>query len=171
MDFKPAQCPSCGGALQVPDDRATVKCMYCGVDVTVREAIQLAAGRVQEFTTATPVKTKTSSSGAAGASIGCGALVLLFTICVLAQPGDTTCGGILLVFALVFLISGFLSWGKTSEKVTGYFGQCPYCESHITLPAATQGADCPACNKRIVVRGTKFISVDTPVSGLKKSTE
>jgi hypothetical protein len=43
VTFKAATCPSCGGALQLPDDRATVKCMYCGVDVIVREAIQAAA--------------------------------------------------------------------------------------------------------------------------------
>src|SRR5687767_8361820 len=43
MNFKPAQCPSCGGALQVPDDRTTVSCMYCGVSIVVREAIHAAA--------------------------------------------------------------------------------------------------------------------------------
>jgi hypothetical protein len=43
MSFKPAQCPSCGGSLQVPDDHATVKCLYCGGAVIVREAIQAAA--------------------------------------------------------------------------------------------------------------------------------
>lgn len=42
MEFKPAQCPSCGGSLQVPDDRLTVNCMYCGASVIVREAIQAA---------------------------------------------------------------------------------------------------------------------------------
>lgn len=43
MTFKAATCPSCGGALQVNDDRATVECMYCGVEVIVREAVQAAA--------------------------------------------------------------------------------------------------------------------------------
>jgi hypothetical protein len=43
MEFKPAHCPSCGGSLQVPDDRLTVNCMYCGASVIVREAIQAAA--------------------------------------------------------------------------------------------------------------------------------
>ena len=171
MAFKAATCPSCGGALQVPDDRTTVKCMYCGVDVVVREAIQLAAGPVKEFTTAQPIKTKTSSTPAAVGFMGCGGLILLFAFGVLGQPGDKTCGIIFLVFAAVFLISGFASFGKSSEKVTSYFGQCPYCGSHVTLSAVAQGADCPACNKRIVIRGTKFISVDTPVSGVKRSLE
>ena len=43
MTFKPAQCPNCGGALQLPDDRSSVNCMYCGVTIIVREAIQAAA--------------------------------------------------------------------------------------------------------------------------------
>lgn len=43
MTFRPAQCPTCGGSLQVPDDHATVKCLYCGGAVIVREAIQAAA--------------------------------------------------------------------------------------------------------------------------------
>ncbi|HEV7684876.1 MAG TPA: CFI-box-CTERM domain-containing protein [Pyrinomonadaceae bacterium] len=44
MTFKAANCPSCSGDLQVPDDRDVVKCMYCGENVIVREAIQAAAG-------------------------------------------------------------------------------------------------------------------------------
>jgi hypothetical protein len=43
MSFKPAQCPNCGGSLQLPDDRTTVNCMYCGVSIVVHEAIQAAA--------------------------------------------------------------------------------------------------------------------------------
>lgn len=44
MTFRAARCPSCSGELQVPDDRDVVKCMYCGGNVIVREAIQAAAG-------------------------------------------------------------------------------------------------------------------------------
>jgi predicted RNA-binding Zn-ribbon protein involved in translation (DUF1610 family) len=44
MNFKAAICPSCGGQLQVPDDRDSVKCMYCGSEIIVREAIQKASG-------------------------------------------------------------------------------------------------------------------------------
>jgi tetratricopeptide (TPR) repeat protein len=43
MTFRPAQCPTCGGSLQLPDDHATVRCLYCGGTVIVREAIQAAA--------------------------------------------------------------------------------------------------------------------------------
>ncbi len=44
MVFKAAICPSCGGNLQVPDDRDSVKCMYCGTDIIVRQAIQAGSG-------------------------------------------------------------------------------------------------------------------------------
>lgn len=44
MPFLAAVCPQCSGALQVPDDRDVVKCMYCAVDVIVRQAIQLVPG-------------------------------------------------------------------------------------------------------------------------------
>jgi DNA-directed RNA polymerase subunit RPC12/RpoP len=44
MSFKAAKCPNCAGDIQVPDDRDTVKCMYCGSDIVVREAIRLAGG-------------------------------------------------------------------------------------------------------------------------------
>ena len=49
MTFVAAKCPQCAGALQVPDDRDIVKCMYCGIDVIVRQAIQLAAGNTRHF--------------------------------------------------------------------------------------------------------------------------
>ena len=44
--FVAAKCPSCGGDLQVPDNRDQVKCMYCGGSVITRQAIQLASSGV-----------------------------------------------------------------------------------------------------------------------------
>jgi tetratricopeptide (TPR) repeat protein len=44
MGFQAAKCPSCAGDIQVPTDRDVVKCMYCGVDVVVREAIRAVGG-------------------------------------------------------------------------------------------------------------------------------
>jgi tetratricopeptide (TPR) repeat protein len=41
MKFIPAKCPSCGGELQIPDQRDFVKCMYCGVDIKVRDVIEI----------------------------------------------------------------------------------------------------------------------------------
>ena len=49
MTFVAAKCPQCAGALQVPDDRDIVKCMYCGIDVVVRQAIQLVSGNTKNF--------------------------------------------------------------------------------------------------------------------------
>ena len=46
MSFKAAKCPNCAGDLQVPEDRDSVKCMYCGSDIIVREAIKAAAAGV-----------------------------------------------------------------------------------------------------------------------------
>ncbi|HEY5125405.1 MAG TPA: hypothetical protein VIK14_16865 [Ignavibacteria bacterium] len=42
MPFKPAKCPSCGGDLQVPEEKDIIICMYCGTNVIVREAIKIA---------------------------------------------------------------------------------------------------------------------------------
>lgn len=41
MKFVAAKCPSCGGDLQVPDDRDFVKCTYCGADVKVRDVLKI----------------------------------------------------------------------------------------------------------------------------------
>ncbi len=44
MAFKPAKCPTCGGQLQLPDDLLTAKCLYCGVNLIVRDAIAATGG-------------------------------------------------------------------------------------------------------------------------------
>jgi hypothetical protein len=41
MKFVAAKCPSCQGELQIPDDKDFVKCMYCGVEVKVRDAMKI----------------------------------------------------------------------------------------------------------------------------------
>lgn len=46
MPFKAAKCPNCAGDIQVPDERDTAKCMYCGSDIIVREAIKLSVPEV-----------------------------------------------------------------------------------------------------------------------------
>lgn len=58
---------------------------------------------------------------------------------------------------------------KTKPQITiiGYEGQCPYCDTKINLKPDVLGANCPACQNRIVLRDSKFYSVDTPISGLK----
>jgi len=42
MAFKAAQCPNCGGNIQVPDDRDRANCMYCGSSISVKEAVSAA---------------------------------------------------------------------------------------------------------------------------------
>lgn len=49
MPFVAAKCPQCGGDLQVPEERDIVKCMYCGVDVVVREAVRLVVGNASAY--------------------------------------------------------------------------------------------------------------------------
>lgn len=50
MGFQAARCPECSGDLQVPDNRDFVKCMFCGRDIQVRQAIlDGAAGRVANW--------------------------------------------------------------------------------------------------------------------------
>lgn len=38
MEFIAAKCPNCAGELRVPDDRTTVVCMYCGVEVLINQS-------------------------------------------------------------------------------------------------------------------------------------
>ena len=37
IEFIPAICPNCNGELRIPEDRKTVKCMYCGYDIIIHE--------------------------------------------------------------------------------------------------------------------------------------
>jgi len=41
MGFKLAQCPNCGGELQIPEGIDKSKCIYCGSEIIVKEAIKI----------------------------------------------------------------------------------------------------------------------------------
>jgi len=41
MAFRPANCPNCGGSLQIPDDKDIVNCMYCSTPIIVRDVIKV----------------------------------------------------------------------------------------------------------------------------------
>jgi hypothetical protein len=179
MTFKAAQCPNCGGALQVPDDRISVKCMFCGVEIIVREAIRLAAGRVKEFTSIQPVMSSILVSKAVpptpkAVSIGMIGLGVLSGVCALwaMNTKDVQCCSVIFLIAAAILVAG--GWPKEGKPArfkteqSKWKGACPYCASVISLPCDTLGADCPACAKRIVIRDERFYSVDTPVSGLRE---
>ncbi len=40
MALKAAQCPNCGGELQLPEDKNIVTCIYCDTSIVVKEAIE-----------------------------------------------------------------------------------------------------------------------------------
>ena len=187
MSFKAAMCSNCGGSLQIPSDLDTVKCMYCGGEIIVREAIRLAAGRVREFTEAIAEERIIDESkpfpvgdykrhGYTIIVIGsCIGLILIL----LAGELGLIMGSVILLAALMMGAVHLSKVKKLEEAneamskvpprklILKYKGQCPYCDASITLPPVP-GVDCPVCNKRIVIRDSKFHSVDTPVSGLKK---
>ena len=48
--FVPAQCPSCGGALQVPDNREKVLCMYCGTTIMLYQKGNSTTARTSHIT-------------------------------------------------------------------------------------------------------------------------
>lgn len=191
MNFKPALCPSCGGKMQMPDDVSTVKCMYCGVDVIVKEAIRL-AGRVKEFTQATavekvnefkPFDIKSAKKQTYTMIFILGGMGLLSSLCF--GSFDRTFGTIIAIIFLLALPTILAIRNTNLEKVqkadeklsklppsvtlVAFKGQCPYCDTSITLKANTLGDNCPACQKRIVIRDSKFYSVDTPIGGLESA--
>ncbi len=192
MNFKAARCPTCGGALQIPEELSTAKCMYCGGEVIVREAIQLAAGRVRESTVAKPIEKIIDESAPFPVQqlkdqaytmitiFGLlGGLGLFVALLAKSEFGVFMSVGGLLTAAVIALIffprimrleraNYEMSKIPPSKQLIGYEGPCPYCDTSITLPPNILGADCPACHKRIVIRDSKFHSVDTPVSGLKR---
>lgn len=49
MEFLAAKCPNCGGDLRLPDDKTQVKCMYCGFDVIVRDAVNAVDANVENL--------------------------------------------------------------------------------------------------------------------------
>jgi predicted RNA-binding Zn-ribbon protein involved in translation (DUF1610 family) len=169
MNFVAATCPSCGGSLQVPDDRDAVKCMYCGGEIIVRQAINLAAGRVQSYTSATKVERTSNSAGCGTVLLILSALPLLFALATLFGPGNKSAAvpGIIVFFVLVAIGTVILRQ-KGHSILMGYKGDCPYCGTKINFPLNAVGLDCFACNKRIVFREMKFYSIDTPVGFARK---
>ena len=45
--FAPAKCPNCAGSLQVPTDRHSIICMYCGIDIIVKQLLANDDGTVR----------------------------------------------------------------------------------------------------------------------------
>ncbi len=155
MDFKPAICPSCGGKLQLPDNLATAKCSYCGVDVVVQDAIKL-SGRVKEFTQAEPVKKVTEWKPFDAQQANnptfilisvLGIIGLLISLCIGSSNKPF---GVIMGITFLIVISFLYFKRPTNTKkfqkaveemqgkdspvsfLVGYKGHCPYCDSTIT---------------------------------------
>lgn len=186
MNFKPAICPSCSGNLQIPNNLKIVKCMYCGLDVIVQEAIQL-AGRVKNFTEATAIekleeRIPFDEKQAKSSSYIIPLNLLLFGFLISFLWGGSI-GVILFIIIAICAVACFIAWrvhiknlkAESDELMkqpikadtVGYRGHCPYCDTSIELSSEKLGDDCPACQKRIIIRDSKFYSVDTPISSLK----
>lgn len=106
MTFKAAICPSCGGALQVPDGSAEITCQYCGVEVLVREDAHREAGSVAALPTAPRSETSPSVSRLAKILVSCGVLLLIPSLILLPQATYSSYGGIGMVIALVLIMAG-----------------------------------------------------------------
>ena len=39
-------------------------------------------------------------------------------------------------------------------------GECPWCGTQVISPMASLGVDCPACKRRIVIKGKRFIKIE-----------
>jgi hypothetical protein len=153
----------------VPDDRESVICMFCGSNIIVQQAIQLATGRVQTFTTASEVERQSNTAGFGIALVVFAVIILLIAISAAANTRDIS--GVLIVVAFSAALVGIgilLIRHKGNPTLLGYQGDCPYCGTKINFPVNVIGLDCFACNKRIVYRDRKFLSVDTPVGFARK---
>ena len=56
MEFLKGVCPHCKGELQVPQDRETIICMYCGRELAVRDAL----AKQEEISRPKPVTDETA---------------------------------------------------------------------------------------------------------------
>lgn len=172
--------------MQIAADLSTIKCNYCGADVIVRDAVTL-AGRVKEFTQAVAVEKVMElkpfdvdewHKQTAMIATLIGVFGLAAAICVADTKGAGYSVAIpVAVIIVMIIVFRYLMLRKLrpseelqrknskSTIVIGYRGQCPYCEHVLTIKATSLGENCPACQRRIVLRDSRFFSVETPISG------
>ena len=55
MEFLKGVCPHCKGELQIPQDRDRIICMYCGKELSVKDAL----AQQEEVSRPTPVMDET----------------------------------------------------------------------------------------------------------------
>jgi len=189
-NLKAALCPSCGGKLELPNDVKTARCTYCGVMVTI-QGVTGHDGHVRDYTVATKLERvrehkpfdvggfKERINQLAGSLAVFGFLALFISFYSGSVFGKAF--GIALFAASLFVYINhkrnlkkiiesdkIMSQKGPSVTLVGYKGACPYCDTSIVLNANVKGDNCPACAKRIVVRESKFYSVDTPVANVNR---
>ncbi|HIT88855.1 MAG TPA: hypothetical protein IAC41_00330 [Candidatus Merdenecus merdavium] len=49
MEFTEGKCPKCQGKLQIPSDRESIICMYCGKEIAAKAAIESGKEDMKEF--------------------------------------------------------------------------------------------------------------------------
>jgi DNA-directed RNA polymerase subunit RPC12/RpoP len=91
-----------------------------------------------------------------GCNFGCGAAGFVIIV-----GGLLTATGIGAIIGIPLIIVGFiLPFLTTFMGYGGLKGKCPWCETEIENPYPLSGMDCPACKKRIVIRGNKFVKIE-----------
>lgn len=76
--------------------------------------------------------------------------------------GAFVCLLIPVVGPFLFVIAlGVAIWGMFKDKPPRTLnGSCPFCATDIHIRADVAGADCPACSKRVVLRGHQFVGIE-----------
>lgn len=63
---------------------------------------------------------------------------------------------------LFVIVLGVAFWGMVQDKPPRTLnGPCPFCATDIHIRADVAGADCPACARRIVLRGHRFVGIES----------
>ena len=64
------------------------------------------------------------------------------------------------LFPVVFVIAfyGISQYSKGNTKV--YRAKCPNCKFEFAFPLNSVGENCPKCQKRVVINGSKFENID-----------
>lgn len=67
-------------------------------------------------------------------------------------------GTFLLPLVFVVALYGISQYSKGNTKV--YRAKCPNCKFEFAFPLNSVGENCPKCQKRVVINGSKFENID-----------
>ena len=103
---------------------------------------------------------ETKSAKAEGAALGClagwgvsGCLIPVGIILCFTGIGAIIGVPLILVGLFAMIIGPLMGLGELK-------GECPWCGTKVTSPTASQGIDCPACKKRIVIKDKRFVRIE-----------